>query len=66
MIFLKLQSKDKILEIGPGQIALTFSIKSKSFWVIEIDKDLCNLLSKKNQKNLTIINRDILKQISKI
>ena len=37
--------EDKILEIGPGQGALTFSIKSKKVFAIEIDKDLCNLLS---------------------
>ena len=58
---LEIQSEDKILEIGPGQGALTFSIKSKKVFAIEIDKDLCNLLSKKNQKNLTIINSDVLK-----
>ena len=63
---LEIQSEDKILEIGPGQGALTFSIKSKKVFEIEIDKDLCNLLSKKNQKNLTIINSDIKTNIQNL
>ena len=58
---LEIKSKDQILEIGPGKGALTFSIKAQKVFAIEIDKDLCDLLSRKKQKNLTIINEDILK-----
>tara|TARA_Y100000768_G_scaffold67869_1_gene47523 strand:+ start:6907 stop:7644 length:738 start_codon:yes stop_codon:yes gene_type:complete len=58
---LEIKSKDQILEIGPGQGALTFSIKSQRVFAVEIDKYLCDLLSIKKQKNLTIINEDILK-----
>ncbi len=58
---LEIKSKDQILEIGPGKGALTFSIKAQKVFALEIDKDLCDLLSRKKQKNLTIINEDILK-----
>ena len=58
---LEIKSKDQILEIGPGKGALTFSIKAQKVFAIEIDKDLCDLLSRKKQKDLTIINEDILK-----
>ena len=54
-------SKDLILEIGPGQGALTNSINAKEVTAIEIDKDLCDRLLKKKQKNLTLINENFLK-----
>ena len=53
--------KDSILEIGPGQGALTFSIKAKKVTAIEVDQDLCNVLLEKKCKNLTIINENFLK-----
>ena len=43
---LEIQSEDKILEIGPGQGALTFSIKSKKY-VPPCLKSLC----KNDRKN---------------
>ncbi len=53
-----------ILEIGPGTGNLTSFIlkkKPKKFFVIEKDDNLANDLIKKFNKQLTIINEDILK-----
>ena len=53
-----------ILEIGPGTGNLTSSIlkkKPKKFFVIEKDNDLAITLKKKFNKQLTIINKDVLK-----
>jgi len=58
---LNASSKDHVLEIGPGQGALTFSIKAKNISAIEVDKDLCTLLSEKKQQNLIIENENFLK-----
>jgi len=58
---LELQKDECILEIGPGQGALTeFLIKkTKNYIGIEKDKNLCVLLEKKFP-NINIINKDIL------
>ena len=58
---LELQKDECILEIGPGQGALTeFLIKkTKNYIGIEKDKNLCVLLEKKFP-NINIINEDIL------
>ena len=57
--------KDKnILEIGPGTGNLTAYIlkrKPKKFFVIEKDNELAINLEKKFDKQLTVINEDILK-----
>jgi len=53
-----------ILEIGPGTGNLTSFIlkkKPKKFFVIEKDDNLANDLIKKFNKQLTIINEDVLK-----
>ena len=52
---------DRILEIGPGQGALTSLINAKKIIAIEIDKNLCEVLSEKNINNLEIINDNFLK-----
>ena len=53
-----------ILEIGPGTGNLTSYIlkkKPKKFFVIEKDNHLVTLLKKRFNKELTVINDDILK-----
>ena len=60
------QSNLEILEIGPGNGALTeYILKSnpKNLTIIEIDKDLIDILNEKfiQFKNITIINDDFLK-----
>ena len=53
-----------ILEIGPGTGNLTSEIllkKPKKFFVIEKDNNLVDLLKKKFQKKIEIINSDVLK-----
>ena len=60
------KEKLKIIEIGPGAGALTKSVLNlnpSSLILIEIDKDLIPKLSLqfKDQKNLEIINQDVLK-----
>ena len=54
---------ENILEIGPGTGNLTkkiLEIGPKSFFAIEKDKDLTNLLNDKFKYKLNIINEDIL------
>ena len=60
---LKLKKSDSILEIGPGKGALTNEISGKVNLVtaVEIDKSLCEYISKKKYINTDIINSDILK-----
>jgi 16S rRNA (adenine1518-N6/adenine1519-N6)-dimethyltransferase len=65
-----INSNSKILEIGPGSGNLTNEIinkKPKKIIAIEKDKNLCLLLKKKfeKNKNIKIINEDILKTINK-
>ncbi len=53
-----------ILEVGPGTGNLTINLlekRPKKFFVIEKDNHLVTLLKKKFNKELTIINDDILK-----
>ena len=59
---INLSENDLILEVGPGQGALTGNvIKNTEHYVgIEKDKNLCEFLKKK-YKNIKIINEDILK-----
>ena len=55
--------EETILEIGPGTGNLTSYIlkkKPKKFFVIEKDNDLAITLKKKFNKQLTIINKDVL------
>jgi len=57
--------KDQVvLEIGPGTGNLTsFILKNdpRKFYVIEKDENLVSILNKKFNKDITIINKDILK-----
>ena len=52
---------EKILEIGPGNGALTKRIHAKKVTAIEIDKELCNNLKKIEASNLFVINENFLK-----
>jgi len=62
---LNLSPEDAVLEIGAGKGVLTqFLIeKAKKVYAVELDKSLCEVLKQKfsGQKNLEIINQDILK-----
>ena len=52
---------EKILEIGPGDGALTKRIDAKKITAVEIDKELCNNLEKIDNSSLFVINEDFLK-----
>ena len=52
---------EKILEIGPGDGALTKRIYAKKITAVEIDKELCNNLEKIETSNLLVINENFLK-----
>ena len=56
------QLDDVIIEIGPGQGALTFELakKVKKIYAIEIDPFLVKYLNDFSVPNLKIINNDIL------
>lgn len=60
-----LQSRDIVLEIGPGTGALTQEIAKTAKRVIAVEKDpnMCEILkqSLKDFKNVKIVNQDILK-----
>ncbi|PCH54858.1 MAG: 16S rRNA (adenine(1518)-N(6)/adenine(1519)-N(6))-dimethyltransferase, partial [Legionellales bacterium] len=62
---LGLQSDKDVLEIGPGKGAITELIlpKCKHLTVVEIDRDLATLLSKRfgDKNNFTLYTQDILK-----
>src|SRR3989337_4183636 len=62
---LDLSPEEAVLEIGAGKGVLTqFLIeKAKKVYAVELDKSLCEILKEKfvHQKNLEIINQDILK-----
>ena len=63
-----ISKEDIILEIGPGTGNLTEKIiqkKPAKFIVVEKDKELSKKLSDKFDKNLVIINEDILKCYNK-
>ena len=51
----------KILEIGPGEGALTNRIDAKKITAVEIDKELCNNLEKIENPSLFVVNEDFLK-----
>ena len=55
------KSNETILEIGPGKGALTGLINAKKIIAVEIDKDLCKVLSEQKIPNLNIINENFLK-----
>ena len=60
----KINSNTEVLEIGPGTGNLTEYILKKNpkkFFVIEKDNNLVDLLKKKFQKKIEIINTDVLK-----
>ena len=60
----KINSTTEVLEIGPGTGNLTEYILKKNpnkFFVIEKDNNLVDLLKKKFQKKIEIINTDVLK-----
>tara|TARA_Y100001970_G_C14222547_1_gene853537 strand:+ start:2010 stop:2747 length:738 start_codon:yes stop_codon:yes gene_type:complete len=60
-------SNETILEIGPGEGALTKLINAKSVIAIEIDSELCKKLKDLNNPKLTVINDNVLKfDLSKI
>ncbi len=64
IITIKEIEKKNILEIGPGTGNLTAKIlkkKPKKFLVIEKDNELANILRKKFNNKIQIINGDILK-----
>ena len=52
---------EKILEIGPGEGALTNRIDAKKITAVEIDKELCNNLEKIENSSLFVVNDDFLK-----
>ena len=52
---------EKILEIGPGEGALTNRIDAKKITAVEIDKELCNNLEKIENPSLFVVNQDFLK-----
>jgi len=52
---------EKILEIGPGEGALTNRIDAKKITAVEIDKELCNNLEKIENSSLFVVNEDFLK-----
>lgn len=56
------KSKDKVLEIGPGEGALTFPLAQNSSQVIAIEKDdfLSEELKKTAPQNVKIIHGDVL------
>tara|TARA_B100001142_G_scaffold81055_1_gene81923 strand:- start:178 stop:918 length:741 start_codon:yes stop_codon:yes gene_type:complete len=54
-------TNEEILEIGPGNGALTKQIYAKKITAIEIDNELCNNLEKIETSNLLIINENFLK-----
>lgn len=60
-----LQESDVVLEIGPGRGEITQLLlaKAKKVIAVEIDKELCGLLSSKfsSSSNFELINQDILK-----
>ena len=59
-----INEKDCVLEIGPGTGNLSETIllkKPEKFYVIEKDERLIELLNKKFQDNIVVINEDILK-----
>ena len=61
---INLNSQENVLEIGPGQGALSEKIVdvAKSLSMVEIDPDLIKVLQVHNKLlNLDIINEDILK-----
>ena len=63
IITIKEIEKKNILEIGPGTGNLTAKIlekKPKKFLVIEKDNELANILQKKFDNKIQIINDDIL------
>ena len=53
-------SKSNVIEIGPGNGALTNLINSKNIIGFEIDPILCRNLKDNQIKNFTCINQDIL------
>ena len=57
------KTNSTIIEIGPGKGALTLPIAkvARKVYAVEIDPLLCTFLEKKNIKNLTLFNEDILK-----
>jgi len=57
------KAADNILEIGPGQGAMTSYIldKAEHLYLVEIDKDLAEILTQKYQDKITLFNTDILK-----
>ena len=58
-----IKENDIVLEIGPGTGNLTEYIlkkKPKKFFVVEKDNNLFNLLNKKFNKKIEIINNDVL------
>lgn len=60
---LDIKKDDHIIEVGPGKGALTDFItsKTKNYIGVEKDNNLCDLLNKKYNNNIKIINEDILK-----
>ncbi len=59
-----IDSKDEIIELGPGNGALTEKIiakEPKSITVIEKDERLVDILKKKFSNDLNIINKDMMK-----
>ena len=63
MEILAVSENDYVVEIGPGQGALTEHLikKTKNYIGIEKDKILCEYLLKKFKNNIDIRNQDILK-----
>lgn len=58
-----LKQDDRILEIGPGQGALTTRLLATGLPVlaVEIDRDLAETLSERNEENLELVVGDVLR-----
>ena len=59
---INISEDDLILEVGPGQGALTEDIikKTKNYIGVEKDSNLCNILKSSYGDKITIRNEDIL------
>ena len=59
--YANLSAKDKVLEIGPGNGALTkYLVKKSKVTAVEIDPKLCEKLEKLKFKNLKVVNENAL------
>lgn len=60
---LGIKQSDTVIEIGPGQGALTGIISgmTKNFYAVEIDRSICEMLKEKFPGGVNLIHKDFLK-----